>query len=345
MFDVLVVGGGPAGFRTAWLVAKKGYEVLVVEEHEKIGEPVSCTGLVSKKIGKIPKDIILNKIKTARFFCEGEYFDVNYKKGMMVIDRKGYDVFLYEKAKEEGVRIKKGTRFISFRDGVVKTSKGSFESKILVGADGPNSSVAKNVGIDLMETISVAVQTTVKGSFEKRTVELHFDPSIKRGFFWVVPENGGKARVGLMCERNPRRIFHRFLEKRFGKNVRTSKIVSDVIRYGLMERTVSDRVLLVGDAASQVKPFSCGGLVYGKICSEIAARAIVKALREEKFSREFLKENYEDVWKEKLFIPIILGNSLKIFFDFISSYPFLFQLFGKMKIGELAGKLDPDFFI
>ena len=74
--DVVIIGAGPAGCRTAEKVAEKGYEVLVLEEHSKIGEPVQCTGLVSKKIGRIPREIILNKVKRAKFFSSQEFFEI-----------------------------------------------------------------------------------------------------------------------------------------------------------------------------------------------------------------------------------------------------------------------------
>jgi flavin-dependent dehydrogenase len=101
--------------------------------------------------------------------------------------------------------------------------------------------------------------------------------------------------------------------------------------------------LLVGDAACQIKPFSGGGLVYNKICSEIAAKAIIKSLKENDFSEEFLLENYEKKWKEKLVWPITQGLFFKWLFSHIFNIPFVFFLIRNLSLTKLADFLDVDF--
>jgi geranylgeranyl reductase family protein len=334
--EAIVIGGGPSGCIVSETIAKKGYEVLVVEEHKEIGKPVQCTGLVSEKIGRIPNEIIVNKIKRAKFFFFDKSFEIKTKEKVFVIDREKYDKFRAKKAEEAGANFNLGTRFLDFKKGKVLTSKGNYQTKILIGADGPNSTVAKVSGLKLPNSLFYAIQVNAFSNFEKDCVELWFGPKISKDFFaWVVPENEKIARVGLISKENPKFLLESFLKKRFGK-VKTEKILADVIRIGLIEKSVAENVLLVGDAACQLKPFSAGGLVYGKICSEIAGNACIKALEENNFSEKFFFENYEKEWKKKLAWPIRKGFLLKKFFSQLSQKRILFELFFNLKLYNLA---------
>jgi len=342
MYDVIVVGAGPSGCEVARLISKNGYEVLVVEEHSKIGIPTQCAGLVSFRIGKIPKKLILNKVKVAKFCCKNSCFYINSKRPMYVIDRRGYDLFLAENAKKAGAEFKLKTRFLSFKNGKVVTSKRKFLTKILVGADGPNSSVARSLGIKLPRNLLRAVQARVKSNFEQDTVELWFGSNIApNNFAWVVPENERIARVGLACSNNPNQYFEKFLKKRFGK-VKIIDRIGDVIRYGLIEKSAADNVLLVGDAACQVKPFSLGGLIYGKIGAKFAAKACIEALENNDFSENFLLKNYDFEWKRKLKLPIIKGIVIKKIFSLFQDNPTFFKTIEDINIAKLASFLDVD---
>ena len=293
MYDVIVIGAGPAGCRTAELVARHGFKVLIIEEHATIGRPTQCTGLVSKKIGKLPANIVVNKIKAAKFFSGDRCFEIKSKHAVYVIDRAKYDRRLAAKAKAAGAKFKMQTKFLDLDVELgkncvkVKTSRGIYEAKIVVGADGPNSVVAKKSGVEMPKNILYGLQVRVgAGEFDADAVELWFGDDVAPGLFaWVVPENKNIARVGLLTNKNPAAYLEKFLTRRFcGMKIKISDKTGDVIRYGLMKKTAGERVLLVGDAACHVKPFSAGGLVYNKITAEIAACAIVKSLRLNNFS-------------------------------------------------------------
>lgn len=343
MHDVIVVGAGPAGCRIAGIVAKHGYDVLVLEEHPRMGTPVQCTGLVSKKIGKTPRNTILNKINKAKFCCGDEYFEIKSKESMLLLDREKYDVWIARNAKRFGAEFKLSTRFLDFKNGTVLTNHEKINTKILVGADGPNSPVAKSVGIKLPDNLVFAVQATIESSFRPDTIELHFSSDIAPGSFaWVVPENKKTARVGLMTTKKSNKYLDNFLKERFPDSKILNK-TGDVIRYGLIEESVADNVLLVGDAACQVKPFSGGGLVYNKIGAEIAGDAIVKSLETNDFSKEFLMKNYDKKWKEELTLPIIQGMLIKSIFSGISNMPIIFSIIRLFGIPKLADFLDVDF--
>ncbi len=348
MFDLIVVGAGPSGCRVGELVAKKGFKVLIIEEDKRVGLPVKCAGLVSWRIKELihdlPKNIIVNEVRKAKIFSSKKNFiELNSKKRVYVLDREKLDLFLAKKAKKAGALIKEKVRFEKFRvekDGVeVLTSRGAFKTKLLVGADGANSRVAREGGLEQPNSLLVAMQSTVKGNFDPHSVELWFN--VSPDFFgWLIPESRRKARIGIASKRRCSYHFKKFLKERIGRIVKPN--VSGIIRYGLMKETVSERVMLVGDAACQVKPFSGGGIIYGLIGAGFASLTSIKALRKNDFTHEFLSENYEKLWKEKLVWPIRKGLILKKLTNSSFWFNFFISLTKKLMMESFFESWDMD---
>ena len=306
IYDALVVGGAVSGSRTSQIIAEYGKSVLLIEDNMNIGHPCKCTGLVSWRIKELlptlPQKLIVSVVEDARFHApNGESFDLKSKKPVYLLDRPGLDKYLFNMAQEAGVETKVGEKFVSYKivkDHVeVKTDKNVYKTRILIGADGANSTVGKEAALKYPESYLVGVQTTAPGNFDK--VELWFGSDVSPKFFaWVVPENENIARIGLATDKNAGNYYEEFLKKRIGNFEKPN--VGGIIRFGVMERTSSDRVMVVGDAACQVKPYSGGGIIFGLIASRICADATMKALKEKDFSSKFFLENYDKVWKSKL---------------------------------------------
>lgn len=342
-YDVIIIGAGPAGCRTGEIISSRGYSTLIIEEHSTIGSPAQCTGLVSSRIGKISKKIILNKIKNAKFCSGKSFFEIGSKEKVYVIDRAGFDKFTATKARSAGVEFRLKTRFSSLKNDIVFAGGRKYKTKILVGADGPNSSVAKARKIKLPGNIVAGMQARVNGDFKHDTVELHFGSGIAPEMFaWIVPENENIARIGLLTNENPAKHFQKFIEKIAGK-VKMQDKFGDIVRYGLIEKSCADKTILVGDAACQIKPFSAGGLVYGQIGAKYSGEACVKAIEQNDFSEEFFLENYDAKWKKELAGPIRKGIMFKKIFTKIADKPLLFSVVKNMKITKLASFLDMDF--
>ncbi|MEM2821624.1 MAG: NAD(P)/FAD-dependent oxidoreductase, partial [Thermoproteota archaeon] len=171
--DALIIGGGPSGLITGSLISKKGFRTIVLEEHNEIGKPEQCTGLVSWRIGSVPQNLVLNTVKTARFRLGKRFFEVSSPKRMIVMDRMGYDRYLAEKALENLVEIRTGERAMGLDGDRIVTNRGNvYSSRVLIGADGPNSITAKLVGLKQPENILFTLQCVAKGFFEKDVVEL-----------------------------------------------------------------------------------------------------------------------------------------------------------------------------
>lgn len=343
MYDVVVVGAGPIGSRVAELIAKKGFKVAIIDKKKEVGEPVQCAGLVSYRlkalIPDLPRNVIRNMVTSARFYSSQKMLELKSSHPYYVIDRKRFDRYLLSRAKKAKAHVGldvlyrdhsssktvveskiKDTPFKHqehFETLMVETSKGQMETKLLVGADGPMSTVAVRANLKRPSNMMQGVQMTIeaKDSFDPDSVELFFSKNISPDFFgWVVPLSAHEARIGVAAKKEPIVNLKNLVEKRTGGEVSASSIRPDVagkINFGLMERTSTDQVLIVGDAAAQVKPFSGGGIIYGLIGAGYAANAIIKALRTNDFSSEFFKREYDEQWKSHLTIPIRKGMLYK----------------------------------
>lgn len=318
MYDAIVIGGALAGSRTAELLARNGRNVLLIEEHKKIGLPCKCTGLVSWRTPEIlknlPKRLVVNKLDKGKFYAhDGSSFVLKSRKAAYVLDRTGLDKFLFEKAENAGAEVRtEHFETFQYNNGhvEVKTTRGVYKTKILIGADGANSTVAQKANLPMPKNIFVGLQTTASGNFEQ-FAELWFGKNIAPKFFaWVVPENEELARIGVCTPTSPKPYYERFLETRLNHNG-LKPDVAGVIRFGVMKDTVADRVMLVGDAAAMVKPLSGGGITYGLIGAQLCANAVENAFEENKFDYQFLKQNYDLEWKKKLVPGINKGMMLR----------------------------------
>jgi digeranylgeranylglycerophospholipid reductase len=350
MYDVAIIGASVAGNRVAEIIAKKGYRVLLIEEHKKIGFPSKCTGLVSHRIKELLPElderIIQNEVNRAEFVFKDNRFELKSKNPMYVLDRPKLDKFLFDRAIAFGSEVKLGEKFIrveKFTNSYkIFTNSGEYNAKILVGADGAFSQVAKNFNLYEENEFLIGVQATVDGKFERDKVELWFGDFARDFFGWVVPINERYAKVGLATKGDVYSNFKKFLRKRVRKFVQPD--TGGIIKFGLIKSSVAERVLLVGDAAMQMKPFSGGGIIYSLIASQLAALAILKALAKNDFSKEFFEENYEKEWKKKLTWPIIKGILIRKLFYGLGEISMDFWFFVLPYLKSIIENLDVDFY-
>lgn len=172
-WDVIVIGAGPAGCFTAKLIALSGFKVLILEEHQEIGYPLQCAGLISPRaveLAGIDQNTILNKLTGLRVHSPlGALFNVESSNDLaLAIDRVKFDQELAAKAENAGAVLKKSVKVDKierivggFRLTVVGSSK-TISTKLLIGADGVNSSVSKWLGLSCHTPKAVMLAADVK---------------------------------------------------------------------------------------------------------------------------------------------------------------------------------------
>jgi len=316
--DIVVVGAGPAGLIAAREAANRGANVVVLEEHGEVGKPCHCAGLLSLKgldrLG-VPTNgaYVQNKVRGARFFSPSALtFSVEKSEPVAcVVDRSAFDKYLAQKATEAGARIILNERVKGLKRGkegvYLQSENGEIRGKVVVDAEGTSSRILKAIGLKPInrEEMVVGVQCDLEEvNVDPNYVELHFGSRTAPKFFaWVIPLSVNKARVGLGCKGgNPKECLDGFVKKRFeiDKSLRREDVRSGlIITGGPVERSFSDRFLVVGDAAGQVKPTTGGGVILGGMCASTAGGVAAEAVGSGDCSSHFLVR-YEDAWRGEL---------------------------------------------
>ena len=303
-FDICIVGGSIAGNYLSFLLSKTNLKIVVIEEHKKIGLPLQCAGIVSQKLGKIiklPKEVVLNRVKVAKIVApQGNFIKISSTEEPYIIDRVALDRFFYEKVKiEENVQYFIGEKFKSFKyikDGnqkilKIETSERILESKLLIGCDGPLSSVAKFLGIKNKNLYAMQIQ--IPGNFDETEAAMYFNPKWKELFGWIVPEGNSTFRIGLASSQNLKKNFQFFI-KQLNLDLKMKLAQQGgLIPYGMMNRLAFNNILLLGDSACQVKATTGGGIIMLLTAANYAANCIQKCFKYETFSRKIIKKYYE----------------------------------------------------
>ncbi|HKS59510.1 MAG TPA: NAD(P)/FAD-dependent oxidoreductase, partial [Thermoplasmata archaeon] len=320
--EVLVVGGGPAGSTFAAEMASRGHDVLVVEEHPRIGHPVQCAGLVSDRVLELAgsRGFVRASVRGATVVgpsLRAVSFAAPDARAH-VIDRAGLDIHLADRAADRGARFALDSKFVGMegapngglsvrvvsRDGATRL----LHTRLLVGADGVTSAVARAVRLRRRVEILPAFEAEfARSPGNPDEVEVYLGRDLAPGLFgWWIPDGAGGARLGVAVEAGrttAREFFERLcvqFARRHGSSLQTptSYIVSG-IPIGTLPRYSGHRVLLLGDAAAQVKPLSGGGIFTGMRAAGIAAPVAHEALRDGDLSASRLGE-YDRRWREAL---------------------------------------------
>ncbi len=330
-YDVVVVGGGPAGSVSARYAAENGASVLMIEKRQEIGSPVRCGEGIAKRwldeIGLQPsKRWIANEVDGARIIApNGTYVEVDESKAGdesgYVIDRDAFDKILAMKAAKSGVdvMVKTYARGLIKEDGkvsgIVMKHMGEdvkVKAKVIIGADGFESQVGRWAGINTAlhpKDIDSCYQYTLEGiDVDRRFNDFYLGSMVPGGYIWVFPKGDGVANVGIGVQMSKidrpgaaKWYLDRFIESHpelaKGKPIR--EVSGAVSISAPIERTTTDGVMLVGDAARMIDPVSGGGVYNASIAGKFAGMVAAEAVQEGDSSAEFLQK-YEKLWRGRL---------------------------------------------
>ena len=356
VYDVCIIGASIAGNYLAYLLSRSGLNIAIIEEHKEIGIPLQCAGIISKKLTQlieVPEEIILNRVKIAKIFSpSGGSIELSGDEEPYIIDRVALDRLFYKKNQiKQNIEYfldEKFKTFHYFKENnqkliQIETSKRIVSAKILVGCDGPISTVGKLLGIQ-NNTIS-AIQIRIKGNFDENKTNLYFDPQWKELFGWIVPEGKNIYRIGLASSRNISQKFKIFLNQ---LNIDVRNKISQqggIIPIGKMNKMAFDNILLLGDSACQVKATTGGGIVMLLSASKIAAICIIRCFKENHFSKNFIKRNYERICARTVGKQLKINYLIRTIFENLNSNDFneLFKIIKTTKIEKiisLYGDMD-----
>ncbi|HNV01289.1 MAG TPA: NAD(P)/FAD-dependent oxidoreductase [archaeon] len=309
MNPIAIIGAGPAGLSTAIKLREEGFDSIVYEEHEKIGYPEHCSGLISKKgIDELRLnlgDSLQNTIYGAKIYSpNGTMLKVQKKHPVAyVVNRAEFDSMLLRKARLLGIHVSTHTKLIDARKSINGNEKTLFiqvdgrgemrKTNYIIGSDGVNSTVRHLMGINTeKEKLIHTIQATCTGEFDERYVEVHFGDYAKGFFAWVVPISKDKAKIGLgnILGENISENFKEFLKTKY-PSVHVKEKVSALIPYGEpLKELVKDNFVLVGDAAFQTKATTGGGVIFGMKAGNILGEVIANMMKKKGNLKDYEKK-------------------------------------------------------
>ena len=331
--DIAVVGCGVSGSSAALAGSENGASVCVFEEHPRIGEPSHCSGHVgiqafTQFAPPIPRRIIENEIRGSVIYApNGSSLTLRRQNPVTwVLNRAEFDRHLADLARKSGANVCLNSRVDGFKrseNGTFRTSvrggrNREVECRILIDAGGCGGTVSRyaNVPQPNPRMITNSAQFNVENlaDIDEDLVEVYFGQRYAPGFFgWIIPRRDGSAKVGLAAapRNNVRRCFELFVKKHpiVSAKLRRAKILTRPVYHpipvgGGATRTFADGVVTVGDAASQVKPTTGGGIVFGLACGRIAGKTAAEAVKLGDCSARTLSR-YEKEWRKLIGFDLV----------------------------------------
>lgn len=327
-YDVIVVGGGPAGSLAARTAAQHGLDVLLIEKRQEIGDPVRCAEGVGKAglaefMEPDPKWICAD-IKRGRIFSpDGTMIEISEKMAGnevgYVLERKIFDREVAKTAARAGaeVQVKTQATGLLIENGNVVGIKGKqrgneFEARarVVVGADGVESKVGRWAGINTtlklkdIETCAQFLMTDI--DIEPDSCDFYLGSKYAPGgYVWVFPKGRREANVGMGMlgshykGRHPIQYIRDFVDWKFPEGKILETVVGAVPVSGMLPRLSTGGLVLVGDAGHVSDPITGGGIINAMASGRIAGNVIAECIRENDVSGKALTK-YDKIVREEL---------------------------------------------
>ncbi len=323
MYDVVVVGAGPAGSMAAKTAAENGLDVLMVEKRQEIGVPVRCAEGVSKaelaEFVEIDKKWIAAEVIGAKIYSpDGSEVILSEEQAGnevgYILERKIFDRYLARLAAKAGADVIVKTSAVDLirKDDIVKVKlrkmgeEWEVESKIVIGADGVESRIGKLAGIDTTLKLS-----EIESCVQYLMNNIDFDPNYTYfwigneiapgGYIWLFPkgENAANVGIGVMpakAKRKPKKYLDNFIKQKFEDGKIVEIVAGGVPVKGEIKTAVADNVMLAGDAAHHADPITGGGIINAMKAGKYAGIVAAQAIESKNYSAEFLRR-YDMLWK------------------------------------------------
>ncbi len=318
MFDVIIVGAGPAGGMAARTIANSGYSVAIIEMKKEVGYPVQCAESVSefclnaigiekddRWIKNVAKGVKIVAPNGKSFYCAEKRYNV---------DRHLFDKSLVEKAVDKGAELYTETKAKHIEEKrdrcIIRTNKGEFEARVVVAADGALSMIATQLGMLKRKTFWKAVQYKfdakyVKGIDDEWLYMYMYTQELKGGYIWVFPR-GDECSIGL-GGRVPDLVpkLRKFC-KQMGIDPEKRKSANGgLLPFEFVFETRSkNNCIVVGDAAGLTNSATGGGIFSALYSGKLAGEVVVKSFEEGK--QEILKEYDRKIRKTPFLHPSIM---------------------------------------
>ncbi len=322
MYDLIVVGAGPAGASAARVAAQKGLKTLILEK-ERMPRTKLCGGGVTPKVLKLldfalPPEIIERTAQSVRVHVGDNCFPFETSTPLAYMtSRAPFDSFLISKALDVGVELKDRSPVSKVENTSthveLSVSGNTLKSRILIGADGMGGPTARfgdfyqqwqssQVAYAIESEVPVGERTVQEFITTNSYFDIYFGVS-PAGYGWVFPKHD-HLTVGVGCRlsnlRDAKELLDAFTRRiPLLDNHEIPHAQAHLIPLGGVARvpTVRDRILLAGDSAGFAEPLFGEGIYFAIYGGQLAGRVAADACREERFDAASLG-SYDRLWRE-----------------------------------------------
>jgi len=321
-YDVIIIGGGPAGSTVARYAAQGGANVLVIDGRDPIGTPLQCGELVpsNDEMRRLCPDVpeiddlfqtpdeAISRYSKSMHLVPPSGKALKYDFEGLVLNRVAHDEALVELAKKSGANYLVNQHVKSVEGEVLTLRSGKkFQAKVIVGAGGHNDPIRRAYWNE--KSMKIPVKFVLMEGDYGDAVELHFGSMAPGGYAWMFPKSSG-ANIGLGIQRNfskdktMNQYAAEFISKYDGEV--TFEGGGSLPMSGTIKTFVKGNYMLVGDAAGMVLPSNGAGITIAMIGGRIAGQVIAEHLTD----GIPLKE-YEVRWKKQM--GKVMRNSKRSF--------------------------------
>lgn len=340
-FDILIVGAGPAGATTALKLAGSGLKIAIIDK-AGFPRPKTCgDGLTLDVINQLsmvsePLAAAFRNFPGKLPSYEAVLFSPDFRqiripfrikhenRPIYTCRRVDFDNLMFQQLKQfENISVFENCKALDIEqnaDKVILTSEElTFEAKLIVGADGANSLVARKMGIKRIPREHQAMGLTayyqgMKTLNENNPIEIYFLRDILPGYLWIFHLGNGMANVGIgmlastvsITKLDLKKVFDNLLnshplKERMTGAVREGSVKGHVLPLGFDKREISgNRFLLTGDAAALVDPLTGEGVGNAIRSGRVAAEHILNCFKANDFSAAFNKAYNQEVYRRLL---------------------------------------------
>ena len=291
---VAVIGASTAGLFAAYLLAQSGIPVAVYDQGETLGPPARTlivTSQISQVLGFVPTAAIVNRIQHIELLSRKASARVSLQQPDLVLEREKLIHLLAAQARQTGAEIKLGYSFLGLQrdgDGLVlrlhnrqSDQVEHVKTRFLIGADGVCSDVARAAQMAGRGSVAILqARVALPPGAAAETVQVWLAPQDTRFFYWLIPESEQRAAVGLIADdrQEASERLQCFLQEHRleASEYQAAQVARQQFGTRPWRSIGGADVLLIGDAAGQVKMTTVGGVVTGLRGARAAARAIVQ---------------------------------------------------------------------